>query len=277
MMSPTQHISAGAFLVLCCVSPAIGQDEDTSRSVRMLDGPVISVPPAPVTANPSAVEPKRPLPEESEGGSSGGAGPSSDAGVPKPSLSAPLGAAFSTTRPPSSSPPGIGVPVVTNPAELSIEMLPETTVVVGSRVSFRISAKKPGFLILVDIDSAGKVTQIYPSPVSLMAGHGKPNGNFIRPGKPIQIPSPIEPNVGFEFVASPPAGSAMVVALLSDQPVQMIDLPDIPVSLVGQSAAVNFLSELASELRIPSADDNRLQRPTWSLTAKSYEIKQAPD
>ena len=56
--------------------------------------------------------------------------------------------------------------------------------------------------------------------------------------------------MGFEFVASPPLGSAMVVALLSDQPVQLIDLPDMPPSLVGQNSAVGFLSKLASELRI---------------------------
>src|SRR5262245_46957005 len=79
---------------------------------------------------------------------------------------------------PSPSQSRKGVSVISNPAELSIEMLPETKVVVGSRVFFRISAKKPGFLILVDIDSTGKVTQIYPSPDSLMAGRGKPNANF---------------------------------------------------------------------------------------------------
>ena len=169
--------------------------------------------------------------------------------------------------------------MVANPAELSIEMLPETSIAIGSRVSFRISAKKPGYLILVDVDSTGKLTQIYPSPASLMAGRGKPNANFVKPGKPIQIPSPLEPYAGFEFVASPPPGTAMVVAILCDQSVQMVDLPDIPGSLAGQTAALALLSKLAGELRIPSAryDEGRLQRPTWSLSARFYEIRQTPD
>jgi Domain of unknown function (DUF4384) len=276
MMSRTQIIIAGALLAFCCTSPSIAQDEDTSRAVRIIDGPTISSPSPPASANPSAAQPERRLPDETEDGLLGTLATSPESGAPNPLPGSPPEAVMQR---PGSSPSGVGVSVVANPAELSIEMLPETSIVVGSRVSFRISAKKPGFLILMDVDSTGKVTQIYPSPVSLMTGRGKPNTNFVRPGKPIQIPSPVEPYMGFEFIASPPLGTAMVVAMLSDQPVQMIDLPDIPVSLVGQKAAVSFLSQLASELRIPSArdDDNRLQRPTWSLTAKFYEIKQAPN
>jgi Domain of unknown function (DUF4384) len=279
MTSRTQYIIVGALLAFYCISPSIAQDEDTSRSVRIIDGPAISSPPPPASADPSGTHPERPLSDKTEDGLSGTLTTSPDSVKPNPLPDAPPGAVFSPMQRPGSSPSGIGVSVVANPAELSIEMLPETSIVVGSRVSFRISAKKPGFLILMDIDSTGKVTQIYPSPVSLMTGRGKPNTNFVRPGKPIQIPSPVEPYMGFEFIASPPLGTAMVVAMLSDQPVQMIDLPDIPVSLVGQKAAVGFLSQLAGELRIPSArdDDNRLQRPTWSLTAKFYEIKQAPN
>ena len=275
MMPRTSNITAAALLAFCCISPAIGQDDDTSRSVRIIDGPPISASPPSVTANPSAVPPEPPLADKPENDTPREPATSSNSREQNPLP----GTGLLPTRLPGANSSGTGAPVLVNPADLSIEMLPETSVVVGSRVSFRITAKKPGFLILVDIDSAGKVTQIYPSPVSLMAGEGKPNGNFIRPGKPIQIPSPVDPNTGFEFVASPPLGNAVVVAMLSDQPVQMIDLPEIPVSLVGQNAAVNFFSAFASELRIPSnrGDENQLQQPTWSLSAKFYEIKQAPN
>jgi hypothetical protein len=274
-MSRIQRSTAVVLLAFCYISSAIGQDEDTSRSVRIIDEPKVLAPPPSAPQNPSAVPPEFPKPE---GGASAEPAPPSDSGTPNPSPRERAGAAAVPTPPPTLSPSGKDVLVVANPAELTVEMLPDTRLLVGSRVSFRISAKKSGFLILVDIDSTGKVTQIYPSPVSLMAGLGKPNSNFIRPGKSIQIPSPVEPYMGFEFVASPPLGTAMIVAMLSDQPVQMIDLPDIPVSLIGQNAAVNFLGERTSELRVPSVqNDDKLQRPIWSLSAKFYEIKQAPD
>jgi hypothetical protein len=127
---------------------------------------------------------------------------------------------------------------VTNPANLSIDILPGPHIRVGSRVSFRISAKRPGYLILLDVDSSGKPRM--------------------------------------EFVATPPLGVAMVVAVLSDQPVQIVDLPDIPMSIVGQAESLAFLSKLATELRVPvSGSETRLQQPRWSFDAKFYQIAQA--
>src|SRR5262249_12434686 len=155
MTSQTQQIAAGALLVFCLISPAIGEDEDTSRSVRIIDGAPISASPPSVTANPSALPPEPPsvvspepsLTDKPESDSKAATSPDPRAPNSPPSKG------FSPTLLPSVDSSG-KVPVVANPADLSIEMLPETTVVVGSRVSFRISAKKPGFLILVDIDSA---------------------------------------------------------------------------------------------------------------------------
>jgi Domain of unknown function (DUF4384) len=282
----TRHVSSGAlFALFWILAPAIAQDEDSSRSVRIIDGSTIPTPP-PSTASPpqSRVEPSAPAtqpgsPPGPKGEVPGALATSPNLAPPTAQPGVPPVVTFSPSPTPLSTPSGHGIPVVANPAELSIEMLPETSIAIGSRVSFRISAKKPGYLILVDVDSTGKLTQIYPSPASLMAGRGKPNANFVKPGKPIQIPSPLEPYAGFEFVASPPPGTAMVVAILCDQSVQMVDLPDIPGSLAGQTAALALLSKLAGELRIPSAryDEGRLQRPTWSLSARFYEIRQTPD
>jgi hypothetical protein len=269
----TKHIMTvgAAALVVCWLCPAIAEDEDGSRSVHIIDGPPAPIAPAPAAKSPP-VSPEPGSPKNIEGSPATEGTPTSTRPTPPVANASPaLGSV--------SNPPEAAALVVSNPAELTLEMLPESSIAVGSRVSFRISAKKPGYLILLDVDSTGKLSQIYPSPVSVTTGRGKPNANFVKPGKPIQIPSPVQPYMGFEFVASPPLGSAMVVALLSDQPVQLIDLPDMPPSLVGQNSAVGFLSKLASELRIPSTrdDDSRLRKPTWSLSAKFYQIKQASD
>ena len=60
---------------------------------------------------------------------------------------------------------GIKLP---NSAGLSMQMLPGPDITAGSRVSFQVSSKKPGYLILVDVDATGKLIQIYPNPMSLM-------------------------------------------------------------------------------------------------------------
>ena len=164
---------------------------------------------------------------------------------------------------------------IPNAAGLSMQILPGPDIVAGSQVSFQISSKKAGYLILVDVDATGKLVQIYPNPMSLMAPSGvREQSNYLRPGKALQIPDRQSPYSGFEFVASPPTGTAMVIALLSDRPVQLVDLPDVPNSLVGSVSAVEYLSKHANELRIPNeGGKDRFEEAHWSFDVKFYAIK----
>jgi Domain of unknown function (DUF4384) len=167
---------------------------------------------------------------------------------------------------------GLKIP---NAAGVSMQILPGTDIAVGSQVSFQISSKKAGYLILVDVDATGKLVQIYPNPMSLLAPGGvRENVNLLRPGKSFRIPDRDNVYSGFEFIASPPSGTAMVIAILSDRPVQRVDLPDVPMSLAGQASAADYLAKLANELRIPDASGNgRLEDPHWSFDAKFYAIR----
>ena len=163
---------------------------------------------------------------------------------------------------------------VANPAELAIAILPGPDIAVGARVSFRITTKKLGYLILVDVDPTGKLAQIYPNPMSLATRSDRDSANLVRPGTPVQLPNPADRAAGFEFIASPPLGTAMVVALLSDRPVQMIDLPDVPPGMLGSAAAATLLSKAVNELRIANPKDNgAVIEPHWSFDAKFYAIK----
>src|SRR6266545_7259120 len=70
---------------------------------------------------------------------------------------------------------------VVNNAELSLDLLPGLDVAVGTKVSFRVSAKKPGYLIVVDVDPTGKLTQIYPYPGTMTADRPlTPDVNYIK-------------------------------------------------------------------------------------------------
>jgi hypothetical protein len=182
--------------------------------------------------------------------------------------------------PPSLAPPPINEYVPTNAkaensAGLAIDVLPGTDLQVGSRVAFRVATRKSGYLIIVDVDPSGKLTQIYPNPMSLGAQAGREGANLIKPGRAVTLPdSARNPLAGFEFVASPPLGTAMVVAILSDRPVQMVDLPDVPASLAGSAEAVNYLYGAARDLRVAGpAQSGAVQEAKWSFDAKFYRIR----
>jgi hypothetical protein len=100
------------------------------------------------------------------------------------------------------------------------------------------------------------------------------NLNFLRPGKPFRIPDRDNAYAGFNFIASPPTGTAMVIAILSDRPVQMVDLPDVPLSMLGSASAIDYLAKMAGGLRIPDPNGSgRLEEPHWSFDAKFYAIR----
>jgi len=160
---------------------------------------------------------------------------------------------------------------VQNPAEVELAVLPDVELVPGTRVSLRIATKQQGYLIVVDVDPTGKLTQIYPNRHSLQVRDSRETLNLIKPGQPITIPNRDNPFAGFEFVASLPAGVGMLVAILSDRPVHLIDLPDIAPPHNGQTA-FDQLMEVARQLRI-AREDGRLVEAKWSFDAKLYLVK----
>jgi hypothetical protein len=160
---------------------------------------------------------------------------------------------------------------VENSAGVSLDLIPNLEVIAGSKVGFRITTRKPGYLILVDIDASGKLTQIFPNTAAATRGT-KDAANFIRPGHPLTIPQIGSAYAAFEFVAEPPAGIAMVVALLSDKPVQVVDLPDAPAPAFAPSDTLKYVRDRARTLRV-AGEGGGLEQPNWSFDGKFYLIK----
>jgi hypothetical protein len=161
---------------------------------------------------------------------------------------------------------------VDNPAGVSVDLIPELEVPAGSKIEFRIATKKAGYLILLDVDASGRLTQIFPDPTA--ATHGLRDAiNLIKPGRPLTIPQRGNPHAGLQFVADPPAGVAMVVALLSDKPVQVVDLPDTPPPAFAPADTLNYVRDQARTLKIANPDGGPLIQPNWSIAEKFYLIK----
>jgi hypothetical protein len=159
-----------------------------------------------------------------------------------------------------------------NAAGLDLAILPDVELATGSQVTLRVATRKQGYLVLVDIDPAGKLTQIYPNRHSLQTQEAREALNLIKPGQQVTIPNRDNPFAGFEFVAAPPTGVAMIVAILSDRPVHLVDLPDVAPPQNGQ-AAFDQLAQVARQLRIAREDNGTLQEPKWSFDAKLYVVK----
>lgn len=163
-------------------------------------------------------------------------------------------------------------PKTENSSNVSIEMTAGRNVDVGTEVLFRVSVGKPGYIMLVDIDAAGKMSQIYPRPELLSRFNG-PDMNLVKPGNQFVIPSDEQKEQGFKYVVAPPMGSSAVIAILSERRVQLLDLPDLPQEVKNQADVISSLSKWMDELRIPDAKTGKLEQTNWSIAVKPYSIQ----
>jgi hypothetical protein len=97
--------------------------------------------------------------------------------------------------------------------------------------------------------------------------------SLIKPGKPLIIPQVGSPYAGFEFIAEAPAGIAMFVALLSDKPVQVVDLPNAPPPAFAPGDTLKYVRDQTLALVVPSRNGNQWERPNWSFDGRVYLIK----
>lgn len=158
-----------------------------------------------------------------------------------------------------------------NKAGVSVDLIPSIQVAAGSKLGFRITTKKPGYLILVDVDASGRLTQIFPNTATI--GQSRDVPNLVRPGRALTIPQLGTPYAAFEFVADAPSGLAMVVALLSDKPVHVVDLPSVPPPATAPYDTLQYVRDQTRKLKISSAGDTALEQPSWSFDGKFYLIK----
>jgi hypothetical protein len=97
--------------------------------------------------------------------------------------------------------------------------------------------------------------------------------NFIKPGEELVIPNAAARKRGFDYVVSPPAGPAAIVAILSDRRVQILDLPDEGQRQRSEAETITYLAGWTNELRVPDPGSGKLQPSTWSFDIKRYVIK----
>ena len=257
-------------------------DLGKTRAVRLLDSPPSGATPdlVPAPSTPPEADPSAPPAQIEDPASPSAATPETgaDSAAQRRDTAAPAQAPSNPSEDTPGfvvmpTPPAIAGEVkLANAADVAIELVAGDSLSIGSRVSFRVTSKKSGYLILIDIDPEGRMLQIYPNPLMALRSF-PPKGNFIKANAPTTIPSATDTLSGLAYVVAPPTGWALVVAVLSERPVQVIDLPELANDQRGPTSALQFLAKSAAELRIPERETGELREAKWSFNAKSYLIR----
>lgn len=155
--------------------------------------------------------------------------------------------------------------VQSNDADVRIELEPGGVLRLGQEFRISVTAKKPGQLILLDINSKGDVTQLIPN--EFMDRHGQ--SRELKPGHKITIP---DDYYGFAFAAGDPVGKGQLLAIVTEDKVDVDQLLAANRAIAVVPNPDKFMTELASELLAIWQQDDKNRAVRWSLGALTYEI-----
>jgi secreted trypsin-like serine protease len=141
-------------------------------------------------------------------------------------------------EPPRPPPPAQSQPSMDNVADLDISFDKGDVVRIKQMVFYRVTARKAGYLLILDQHPDGQLVRIFPT-------KGSPDVR-LQPGKTVTIPGPRD---GFFLAIEGPPGKGVMVAVLSDEPIKDLDLTDGPKVFATSKAAVAELGKLRSKLR----------------------------
>jgi secreted trypsin-like serine protease len=143
---------------------------------------------------------------------------------------------------------------------------------VGDRVSYRVTAREPGYLMIFDAAPDGRLTQIYPNARSVDSPTGSPlDAARLQPEQPLLIPDYRNPYRGFDVRIDGPRGKGLIVAVLSDAPVRSLDVPETPKTFASSEEAIAAIARLGEELTRDLSSP--MHRPKWSVDIHEYTIR----
>lgn len=153
-----------------------------------------------------------------------------------------------------------------NEAGLTLAISGGDRIAIGDFVTFTVSAERPGALVLLDVDPAGALAQVYPSRLSAEGATG------ITPGRPLTLPSALGTNgKPLRIRVTEPSGQGVLLALFIEG-----DLPELtallPAGLDGGALpnAGQSLFEISQRLLALDADPD--SGVAWSATYLPYRI-----
>ena len=149
-----------------------------------------------------------------------------------------------------------------------LRMLPGPRVGIGEEIHVFVESQRDGYLLLVDVDAAGRLVQIFPNEFSDQRRGPEP----VRAGRPFVVP---DYRSGFRYRATYPTGRGMLIAVVSDRSALLQNLASRHKDLSVVQRPEAYLVELAEALRLYGMGlerDGSVSGNDWIAGKLDYEI-----
>lgn len=148
-----------------------------------------------------------------------------------------------------------------------IEIRPSPKVLVGDDIEVVVESEREGNLVLLDVDTAGRLYQLFPNHLSLHGGVPR----RIRAGERVALPGR---QSGLRVQAIPPIGRGMLIAVVSEDSAALEELSSRHKDLLVISRPEAYVVELSEVLGIngPAGEAGAVLRDRWAVGQLEYEI-----
>ena len=145
--------------------------------------------------------------------------------------------------------------------DIRLRMNPGSKLTLGDEIEIVVESDRDGHLVLLDINAAGNLVQIFPNERSVASGVP----DRISAGRPVRLPGE---RAGFRFRAVPPAGRGLLVAVVSKGTAHMRKLVSRHKDLSVVGRPESYLVEIGEALRAGAPGDG----DGWRVATLAYEI-----
>ncbi|MBN9672028.1 caspase family protein [Roseibium aggregatum] len=150
--------------------------------------------------------------------------------------------------------------------KIAVRILPGAMHEIGDEVQFQLTSELDGYLTLLDLTAEGKLVLLFPTDEDRAAGKtGK-----IRANSTLTVP---DPSYGFSFVAEAPAGNGKLLAIVTQDRVDLEDLLAANGTFEPIDDKMGFIKEISGRLNTVWTGDTTNRSVSWAAGYKEYEIR----
>ena len=150
------------------------------------------------------------------------------------------------------------------PEDVRLRMNPGGKVQLGEEIQVTVESERGGRLVLLDIDAAGRLTQIFPNEISIRSGVPEQ----IRAGDSVILPGDKKE---FLFKMAPPVGAGMLIAIVSESDVRLQEMLSRHKDLSVVPRPQAYLVELSETLRNGGSIESNERFATTKLEYEIFE------
>jgi hypothetical protein len=153
-----------------------------------------------------------------------------------------------------------------NSAQVRLRIREGRRLRLGDTVTIECRSNKSGYLILLDINAKGEMLQIFPNRYSTPTAN-----NFVPAHRAVVIPGP---DWGFTIEAQPPLGKSKLIAIFTEDKVEMNDLLGMHKDLEVIAEPTTYLADVTRRLQSVWVGDEVNRAVRWSKAVFEYSIGQ---